>query len=81
MSVVVRFFAFIRDEAGVDQCRLLLESGSCVQDARERLKADFPRIAQWLDSCRPAVNLEYAGWDAMLHEGDELCLIPPVSGG
>jgi molybdopterin converting factor small subunit len=28
-----------------------------------------------------AVNREYVGWETKLHDGDEVALLPPVSGG
>lgn len=81
MDVAVRFFAFLRDEAGVEQCRLDLEPGASALEARSRLIERYIELGRWLDYCRLAVNLEYQPWEVVLHEGDELSLIPPVSGG
>ena len=38
-------------------------------------------LADHIDRCGFAVNLAYVKPDAPLHDGDELALIPPVSGG
>ena len=81
MDVIVKFFAVLRDEAGVEGCRLLLESGASGLEVRARLSERYTGLGGWLEYCRLAVNLEYQPWEVVLHEGDELSLIPPVSGG
>ncbi len=76
MEVTVRLFAVLRQRAGQDAVALQLPEGARVRDALAALgdvTADVP--------CVMAVNREYAGDDALLHAGDELALIPPVSGG
>jgi molybdopterin converting factor small subunit len=45
------------------------------------LKQRLPAIAELLDRAAFAVNQEYAGRDAVLKDGDELAVIPAVSGG
>jgi len=76
MKVRVRLFAGLRDRAGTDEVELDLPDGACVGDAVERLAdvAGDVRVVM-------AVNREYAAADSPLSPGDELALIPPVSGG
>lgn len=72
----MRLFALLRERAGAEAIELELPAGARVRDALERVR--------WLTEEVPvvmAVNHEYAGADAVLHAGDELALIPPVSGG
>jgi molybdopterin synthase catalytic subunit len=76
MRVRVRLFAILRDRAGTDAVDLDLPDGARVSDALERLD----HLAGGL-SLVMAVNREYADADAALAAGDELALIPPVSGG
>lgn len=76
MNVRVRLFAGLRERAGADELSLELPPGARVRDALERVA--------WLTDGVPvvmAVNLEYADREVALHPGDELALIPPVSGG
>ncbi|HXG37433.1 MAG TPA: MoaD/ThiS family protein, partial [Bacteroidota bacterium] len=40
-----------------------------------------PKFEQWKSSLRLAVNLEYVNSDHPLQDGDEVAVIPPVSGG
>ena len=76
MHVRVRLFAVLRERAGADELELELPDGSLVQDALDR-------VAPLTDGVRVvmAVNQDYADPQASLHPGDEVALIPPVSGG
>ena len=76
MEVTVRLFALLRERAGAREMRLELPDGASVADA---LRALGP-LAEGLPLVM-AVNREYAPEDQMLDPGDELALIPPVSGG
>ena len=47
----------------------------------QRLIADYPKLAVYAPHLMVAVNTEYADKDSLLHAGDEVAFIPPVSGG
>jgi len=81
MDVRVRFFAMLRDAAGADECWLALRPEARGVDAKAVLIERYPRLGGLLGYARLAVNEEYQSWDAPLADGDELGLIPPVSGG
>ncbi len=76
MLVEVRLFAALRERARTDTLELELPEGACVADALERLRAVTDGIPVVM-----AVNREYARPQSPLHAGDEVALIPPVSGG
>jgi molybdopterin synthase catalytic subunit len=76
MVVHVRLFAALRERAGRDRLELEMPEGARVADALAAvgdLARDVPLVL--------AVNREYAPHDQLLQAGDELALIPPVSGG
>jgi molybdopterin synthase catalytic subunit len=79
--VRVRLFARLRELAGTDTAQLDLDTGSTLGDAYSALRAAHPELPADPRVLRAAVNREFAPWDAALHEGDELAVIPPVSGG
>lgn len=81
MEVTVRLFAMLRDAAGTGECTLVLASGARGLEARAALVTRYPRLDGLLHVSRLALNHEYQPWEAPLHDGDELSLIPPVSGG
>ncbi len=76
MHVRVRLFAMLRERAGAGEVELDLPEDAVVRDALERvgeLTNGVPVVM--------AVNHEYADAATPLRPGDELALIPPVSGG
>jgi molybdopterin converting factor subunit 1 len=77
MEVTVRLFAMLRERAGAREVTLSLPDGARVSDALAALgdvaPPELPLVM--------AVNREYARDDRVLGPGDELALIPPVSGG
>jgi molybdopterin synthase catalytic subunit len=76
MKVRIRLFAGLRERAGAGEVELDLPDEARVRDALDRLRtitSDLPVVM--------AINQEYANEDAVLRPGDELALIPPVSGG
>jgi MoaE-MoaD fusion protein len=76
MQVRVRLFAALRERAGEDVVELELADDARVHDALQslsRLTGNVPVVM--------AVNHQYADRDTRLQPGDELALIPPVSGG
>ena len=76
MQVTVRLFAQLRERAGASEVALELPEGARVRDAI----AGLGELADGLPVVM-AVNREYADDDSPLAAGDELALIPPVSGG
>jgi molybdopterin converting factor subunit 1 len=81
VRITVKFFAILRDRANTSETTLDVPEQSNIATAMETLAARFPAIAADLNRVAVAVNRSYAKRDALLHEGDELALIPPVSGG
>jgi MoaE-MoaD fusion protein len=76
MEVTVRLFAMLRERAGKPELLLNLPDGARVGDALAELHA----LAEGVPLVM-AVNREYADEERVLDPGDELALIPPVSGG
>jgi molybdopterin converting factor subunit 1 len=76
MEVTVRLFAMLRERAGSPELVLELPEGARVRDALESLSG----LAEGIPLVM-AVNREYASEETALDPGDELALIPPVSGG
>jgi len=81
MDVTVRLFASLRERAGAGTVALQLGDGATVADAIEQLRAGalagLPDNAPFVT----AVAREYVKSDHRLVQGDELALVPPVSGG
>jgi molybdopterin synthase catalytic subunit/molybdopterin converting factor small subunit len=82
MTVRVRLFAILRERAGADWIEMKLHPGATVADALALLAED-PGLVDLLRRMptRLAVNRDYATAETPLRPGDELALIPPISGG
>ena len=80
MRVLVRLFASYREAAGVGHIQLELPAGATVRDAIREVLREHPLVAEGRQLVI-ARNTEYVEPDAALADGDEVALIPPVSGG
>jgi molybdopterin synthase catalytic subunit len=82
MLIRVRLFAVLRERAEREWVELSLEDGATVGDALAAL-GEQDGIAEVIERVPVvmAVNREYADEDVTLSQGDEVALIPPVSGG
>jgi molybdenum cofactor biosynthesis protein MoaC/molybdopterin converting factor subunit 1 len=82
VTIQVRLFAMLRERAGRDSFELELPEGATVGDAMALLGRE-PGLNELLGRLpvRAARNREYVDDDEPLEPGDELALIPPVSGG
>jgi molybdopterin converting factor subunit 1 len=81
MHVTVKLFAILRERAGVDELSLDVSTGTKAADALDRLCESHGEIRAMLSRCAIAINRQYVDREAVLHDGDELAVIPPVSGG
>jgi molybdopterin synthase catalytic subunit/molybdopterin converting factor small subunit len=81
MRIRVRLFAIQRELAGTREVPLDLVEGGSVEDAWAALVERFPVLAPGRAFVRFARNADYAEPDTRLADGDELAVIPPVSGG
>ncbi|MDO8490960.1 MAG: MoaD family protein, partial [Dehalococcoidia bacterium] len=79
MKITVRFFALYREIAGKSQIEIELRPGATVGELVEKLRSDFPALPH--TALIIAVNTDFAGSDRVLKDGDEVALLPPMSGG
>lgn len=79
ICVHVRLFASYREAAGTSKLDSPLPTGALVSDLVELLAARIPSLRSTRGLI--AVNQSYVNSDYALKDGDEVALIPPVSGG
>jgi molybdopterin converting factor subunit 1 len=80
VTISVRLFAGLRERAGLSRLDVELPAGATVADVLAALAAT-PVGAIGARDCVVAVNREYAPADHPVQAGDEVALVPPVSGG
>lgn len=79
--VNVKLFALYRDLVGTPDINLELHTGSTVEDLCNELRKQFPNLPQKPHDIVVAVNQAYAHAEQKICTGDEVAIIPPVSGG
>lgn len=81
MKLTVRLFALYRERAGHKSVELELPESATVADLTDTVRQRFPQLAPPDVDIVVAVNADYADAATVLLPGDDVCLIPPVSGG
>lgn len=82
MLIHVRFFAILRELNQTAEWEMECAAGATVGEAAEKICARFPALAKYPNRIAYAVNQNWrTNSETVLQDGDELALIPPVSGG
>ena len=81
MELNVRLFALYRERAGQNIIKVAVEDGATVADLTDEVRRQVPNLAPPEVKIVAAVNADYADSDVVLQPCDDICLIPPVSGG
>ena len=81
MTVTVLFFAHYQDMVGGRERRVSLPDQATVGDLAEALVQQYSGLAGMLSYARVAVNADHADSTTILHDNDEVALMPPMSGG
>jgi len=81
MRVSLRLFAGLHDLVGTKDIVMELPEGARIHDLQSRLADEYPIVQPLLKTLVFAIDDEYIPTDEELHDGAEVSLIPPVSGG
>jgi len=81
LRITVKLFAVYQEAYGAPELQLEVPSGTTVAAVRDRLLAEKPELEGWRTITKFGINLATVEPDTILQDGDEVVLIPPVSGG
>lgn len=81
ITITLKLFAVYQETLGRSEEKMVLPVGTTAGEVRDRLIVEHPTLSNWKDLTRFGVNLQFAEASTPLGDGDELVLIPPVSGG
>ena len=81
VSVTVKLFAAYQEAYGVPELVLKFPLQTSVSAVLDTLITEHPELEQWRNLTRFGLNLQFVESDTILQDGDEVVLIPPVSGG
>ncbi len=81
ITVTVKLFAAYQEAYSVPELKLEFPPQTPVAAVLESLLREKPQLEQWRELTRFGINLQFVESDTLLQDGDEVVLIPPVSGG
>ncbi len=81
IEIVVKLFAIYQEIYQKDELRISLPEHSTAQDVLEQIIKTHPTLERWRTLTRFGINLQFVSPETVLHDGDEVVLIPPVNGG
>lgn len=81
VAVTVKLFAAYQEAYGVPELVLEFPPQTPISAVLDTLAAQHPELEQWRNFTRFGINLQFVEPSTILQNGDEVVLIPPVSGG
>lgn len=81
ITVTMLYFAMFREHIGAPSEQLVIPAGTTAGEIFDTVSKRYPALAPMKASTLVMVNEAYADADQLLRDGDEIALIPPVSGG
>lgn len=81
VTVTVKLFAAYQEAYGVPELVMEFPPQTPVSAVLNTLITQHPELEQWRNLTRFGINLDFVEPDTLIQDGDEVVLIPPVSGG
>jgi len=81
MTVTLKFYGQLRDITKQTETQIQVKEHATVSDLAETLAQKFPKLREHLQTVSFAVDSEYAPKETVLKEGNEVGVLPPISGG
>ena len=81
MKIQIKLFAAAREINKRGELELEVADGMSVRDMKLRISADHPSLSELILRSAVSLNREFATDESVIHENDEIAIIPPVSGG
>ncbi|MBP0003959.1 MAG: MoaD/ThiS family protein [Cyanobacteria bacterium SBC] len=81
VTVTLKLFAAYQEAYGASELTWTFPVGTPVASVLDRCVDEHPELQAWRALTRFGINLQFVSPDTRLKEGDEVVLIPPVSGG
>lgn len=81
ITITVKLFAAYQEAYQVEEIQQQFPSQTAVKAVLDEIIKEHPHLEQWREVTRFGVNFNFVSPDTLLKDGDEVVLIPPVSGG
>ena len=80
-TITLKLFAAYQDAIGEAELIQTIAPNTTIAALLNQILQNYPRLEPWRHLTRFGVNLAFVSADTVLQDGDEVVLIPPVSGG
>ena len=81
ITVTVKLFAIYQEAYGASELMWRFPANTPVAAVRDRILKEHPELEEWRDRTRLGLNLQFVEPETPMQPGDEVVLVPPVSGG
>jgi molybdopterin synthase catalytic subunit len=81
INIKILYFAFIKELTGVSSESKRLPYDCTIFELLKNILVAYPQIKDLLKSIKVSVNYKVVDYNSVLKEGDEVALLPPISGG
>jgi len=81
MKIRIKLFAAARELSEGGDLELEVANGIVVRDMKIQISGNHPGLSELILRSAVSINREFATDESVIHENDEIALIPPVSGG
>ena len=81
ITATIKLFAVYQEEFEATEILRQFPANTPVSEVLERLIVERPHLARWREVTRFGINMDFVEPQTILRDGDEVVLIPPVSGG
>lgn len=81
MMIKLKPFAFFRQALGASDLLYEMRTGATAKDLLDDIISKHPTLEKSRNHVVITINKQAVHLDALLHEGDEVAILPPVSGG
>ncbi len=81
ITVTIKLFAVYQEEFETTEITRQFPANTPVSEVLERSIRERPNLARWREVTRFGINMDFVEPETIVRDGDEVVLIPPVSGG
>ena len=81
INISVKLFAIYQETYQQDEITMQLDDPATVKSVADQIFREHPELEEWREVTRYGVNMNFVDDHTLLKDGDEVVLIPPVSGG
>ncbi|NJL48483.1 MAG: MoaD/ThiS family protein [Leptolyngbyaceae cyanobacterium SM2_5_2] len=81
ITITVKLFAIYQEAYGQPELQWTFPAHTPIEEVLNRVLVEHPHLEPWRERTRLGLNLQFVSPDTLLEDGDEVVLIPPVSGG